>query len=219
MAKVAIINCGSGNLRNVQKAFLHFTEDAEIYSDRTGIDEADILVLPGVGAFGDAMENLKRRDLVGPIREAVLDKKKPILGICLGMQLLADVGAENGPVDGLGLVAGTVEKLDVDGAANWAGRRLTLPHIGWNTVLPETGSRLFRDIPNESDFYFVHGYHFVPQSEDIVAARCDYGTEFCCAIETDNIFATQFHPEKSQRFGAKLVANFLAETNSLETAA
>lgn len=206
---IVIVDYGIGNLRSVQKAFERAGASAAISDSPSDIAAADALVLPGVGAFQDAMTEIHARGLVTVLRKEVAEKRKPLLGICLGMQLIARSSTEGGECDGLGLIPATVERLDIEARKNWAGRKITLPHIGWNAVHPESGSRLFADIPSESDFYFVHSFHVVCDRDSMAAATCDYGLEFTCAIEHENIFAAQFHPEKSQHHGTKLIENYI----------
>lgn len=199
---ITIIDYDAGNLRNVQKAFEHLGYPANITKSPENIVGADALVLPGVGAFHDGMDMLERLNLVDAIKRAVLDNKKPILGICLGMQLFADSGDEGGHRDGLGLLPMTIERL----RSNEMGIRL--PHIGWNNIRIETKSKLFDSLSANPDFYFVHSYHAVCLDEGMIKATCRYGQTFVAAVERENIFATQFHPEKSQRYGLKVLANF-----------
>ncbi|MDJ0949934.1 MAG: imidazole glycerol phosphate synthase subunit HisH [Alphaproteobacteria bacterium] len=210
MTNVVIVDYGVGNLRSVQKIFERAGEGATISRERSAIAAADAVVLPGVGAFRDAMDKLEGLDLVKVLRRTALDDRKPFLGICLGMQLLADRSREGGDFAGLGLVPGTAERLDVSGARDLWGRALTLPHIGWNAVTPRPAARLFEGIALGSDFYFAHSYHVVCRDAADVAAHCEYGTTFACALERGNIFGTQFHPEKSQRDGMATIRNFLA---------
>lgn len=206
---VAIIDYGVGNLRSVQKIFERIGSAATITGEAEDIHAADALVLPGVGAFRDAMARLSEHGMVQEIKRAVLDDKKPLLGICLGMQLLAQESEEGGAGEGLGLVPASVRKLQVAGKLNPLGRKLTLPHIGWNEVRPKPESILFRGISEGSDFYFLHSYRLVCDDSGMIAASCEYGETFPCAVERDNIFAAQFHPEKSQKPGQRLIRNFL----------
>ncbi len=208
MTRVVIVDCGIGNLRSVQKAFERLGAAAPISDDAAAVAAADAVVLPGVGAFGDAMAKLDAKALTPALREHALAKRKPILGICLGMQLMARESTEGGRHQGLGLVAGSVREIDVGGKRDWAGRKLTLPHIGWNAVAARPGATLFRGVPQGSDFYFVHGYHLAAEAPEIVAT-CEYGGPIACAIERGNIFAVQFHPEKSQEAGRLLLRNFV----------
>jgi glutamine amidotransferase len=158
--------------------------------------------LPGVGAFGDGMANLKKFGLVDILRKEVLEQKKPFLGICLGMQMLADIGMEGGNHNGLGWIAGISRKLEGDQVP------LRLPHVGWNDVSVSKNSILFGGVKRPI-FYFVHSYHIVPKDVSIISGYCRYGEKFAAAIEKDNIFGVQFHPEKSQDDGLKVLDNFL----------
>lgn len=209
MVAVTIIDCGIGNLRSVQKAFEKAGASPIISCRHEDIATARALVLPGVGAFGAAMQRLWELDLVELLRQEVLQSGKPILGICLGMQLLARSSEEGGTHDGLDLIPATVRRMDFTGTRDWAKRTLRLPHMGWNAVQPAQGSRLFNGIPAGSDFYFVHGYHVECDEPSMIAATCHYGANFVCGIEHRNIFAVQFHPEKSQKDGARLIGNYV----------
>jgi glutamine amidotransferase len=199
---VAVVDYGMGNLRSVAKALEAVGADVCVSSKPEDLRKADRIVLPGQGAFRDCMANLRASGLVDALSEEVRKKGKPFLGICLGLQLLADVSYENGTFEGLGWLSGRVERLTVNDAS------LKLPHIGWNDVA-------FRDTPLANGikknpiFYFDHSYHFVCQAPDLVVASCEYGGAFAAAIQKDNLFAVQFHPEKSQEVGLRLMKNFL----------
>ena len=197
---IAIIDYQMGNLRSVQKGFEHVGHAAMITDSADKIAAADKIVLPGVGAFGDAMAELRRRNLVGPIRSAVA-AGKPFLGICLGLQLLFDVGYEGGECQGLGIVPGKVVRLEVP-------RQLKVPHMGWNRGRFLRSGPHLADIADGSYFYFVHSYHCVPSDASVIAIETDYGGPICAAVWRDNVFATQFHPEKSQAEGLKILKNF-----------
>ncbi|MDP3935333.1 MAG: imidazole glycerol phosphate synthase subunit HisH [Candidatus Giovannonibacteria bacterium] len=199
---VVIIDYGMGNLFSVINALKFFNADAKISGRAEDIKSADKIILPGVGAFPDGMKNLKNLGLIGALEEAVLKNKKPFLGICLGMQLLASEGEESGLTKGLGWIAGRVRKFAVDET------KFRIPHIGWNDVVVGANGVLFEGIQNPV-FYFVHSYHLVPENPAVVAATCEYGEKFAAAVRKDNIFGTQFHPEKSQKSGLKLLENFL----------
>lgn len=201
--KFAIVDYRAGNLRNVQKAVERLGRTAEIAERGSDLRGADAIILPGVGAFGHGMENLAKAGFDDAIRKEVFDHGKPILGICLGMQLLGTVGYEGGEVPGLGMLPMSVPRFDT------AGTSARLPHNGWNSLDIVPGSILFGGVPQNADFYFVHSYHVACEEEAMVTARCDYIYPFAAAIESGNIFATQFHPEKSQRHGLKLLENFL----------
>lgn len=198
---VTIVDYGSGNLRSVQKAFEHLGAAATITDDPHVVAAAERLVLPGVGAFGDAMRELRRRDLVAPI-VAHVRADRPFFGICMGLQLLFDTGWEGGRHEGLGLLAGDVARFDL--AAGYK-----VPHMGWNTVTWRPGACPSGCADGEH-FYFVHSYHARPADESVVAAVADYGGPLCAAVARGRLFATQFHPEKSQTAGLRLLQAFLA---------
>ncbi len=200
MANICIIDYQMGNLRSVQKAFERVGQTAVITSDPDTLLQADKIVLPGVGAFGDAMRELNARDLVSPIRECIA-QGKPFLGICLGLQLLFDVGYEGGEHPGMGILPGRVVRFDVPG-------EFKVPHMGWNELDIHRVNPLLQSVPDKSHVYFVHSYHVVPDDERLVAATADYPDPFCAMVWSDNIMATQFHPEKSQSVGLKLLENF-----------
>ena len=207
---MCIIDCNLGNLRNVQKAFEKLGEQVIISSRQDDIEKADALILPGVGAFGDAMDTLRKMGLVDVIRKEVLEKKKPLLGICLGMQLLAIDGYEKGYHQGLGLLPMSVQQLQNE--QNMPGFRL--PHVGWNDITARADEVLFEGLPSGANFYFVHSFHVRCMDNSIIAATCRYGQEFAAAVHKDNIFATQFHPEKSQAYGFKVLLNFIKYVKS-----
>lgn len=194
-----ILDYGSGNLRSVQKAFEHVGVEALVGSDPRALASAAALVLPGVGAFGAAMEQLESKGLVDPLLERI-EAGVPFLGVCLGLQLLFEASEEDPGVSGLGLVRGDVRALPPT---------VKVPHIGWNQVEACTCSDLFEDIPYGTAFYFVHGYAVVPRSPGDVLAMTDYnGVAFVSAIEADNVAAVQFHPEKSSTLGLRFYRNF-----------
>jgi glutamine amidotransferase len=194
-----IVDYGSGNLRSVQKAFEHVDVNAVVGSDPRGIARAHGLVLPGVGAFGSAMQQLEEKGLVGPLLERV-GAGVPFLGVCLGLQLLFESSEEDRGVRGLGLVRGDVRALPPT---------VKVPHIGWNQVEACACSDLMDGIPDGSAFYFVHGYAVVPRSPGDVLAVTDYdGVTFVSAVEVDNVAAVQFHPEKSSTLGLRFYRNF-----------
>lgn len=201
--KVAIVDYQAGNLRNVQKAVEHLKRKAEIVRRGEELVGADAIILPGVGAFGHGMKNLGNAGFVEALRTEVLEKGKPLLGICLGMHLLGTRGFEDGERPGLALIPMSIPRFDFSKCS------IRLPHNGWNSIAINPESVLFEGVPQGADFYFVHSYHVVCEDETMVTARCDYGYPFAAAIEHGNIFATQFHPEKSQRYGLKLLDNFL----------
>jgi glutamine amidotransferase len=194
-----IVDYGSGNLRSVQKAFEHVGVEAVVGSDPRAMEAAAGLVLPGVGAFGAAMEQLESKGLVEPLLERI-EAGVPFLGVCLGLQLLFEASEEDPGVSGLGLIRGDVRTLPPT---------VKVPHIGWNQVEACTSSDLFSDIPDGSAFYFVHGYAVVPRSPGDVLTMTDYdGVTFVSAVEVDNMAAVQFHPEKSSTLGLRFYRNF-----------
>lgn len=197
---VVVVDYGMGNLRSVQKGLEKAGCRATVSSDPSEVESASGIVLPGVGAFRDCMANLTKAKLVDPVLGAI-EKKKPFLGICLGMQLLLAVSEEFGTHEGLGVVPGRVIRF----ARN---KDLKVPHMGWNRVRFSGSSPLFKEIPDASYFYFVHSYYADPDSSEVVSGWTDYGIRFCSSISTGNIFACQFHPEKSQRWGLKILENF-----------
>lgn len=205
---INIIDYEMGNLRSVEKAFESLGFDVRVSADPKDIETADKVVLPGVGAFRDCVNNLRDGGFVEPLL-AHVDSGKPMLGICVGMQMLFDESEEFGTYQGLGLIPGKVVRFP-SGMAE-GGERLKVPHMGWNNLLIQKQSPLFADVPNESFVYFVHSYYCQAQKQEDVAASCRYGdVEFCASLWRDNIMATQFHPEKSQDIGLKIFRNFAA---------
>jgi imidazole glycerol-phosphate synthase subunit HisH len=200
MTKIAIIDYQMGNLRSVQKGFEKVGRRATITSDLRELAAADKIVLPGVGAFGDAIAELRRRELVQPIRDAIA-AGKPFLGICLGLQLLFDVGYEGGEFEGLGVLRGKVVRFDL-------APPLKVPHMGWNRGAIKRRAPALEGIADGTFFYFVHSYYVVPEDKRVVAIETEYGHPFCAAVWRENLFATQFHPEKSQAEGLKILKNF-----------
>jgi len=197
-ARIAIVDYGMGNLRSVEKALEHVGATATISSEATTIEAADGVILPGVGAFPRAMERIRERGL-DEIVAGRRDAGVPILGICLGLQLLFDSTTELGGADGLGLLPGPVGDLEADG--------LKVPHIGWSPVRWESPSRLSEGIESETPFYFVHSFAPRPGAGELLGSA-EYGARFACAAERDNVFGVQFHPEKSSAAGLRLLANF-----------
>lgn len=198
---ITIIDYGMGNLRSVQKAFELFSPNIRISSSAKDILASEKVVLPGVGAFGKAMEELKKRNLIQGIKRVIKDKK-PFLGICLGLQLLFSESEEGGKIKGLGILEGTVKKFEDN-------KGLKIPHMGWNRIRATNGrATILKDVPNESYMYFVHSYYVEPVDRDVVLCETEYGNTFTSGIHKDNIYAFQFHPEKSQAVGLKIVKNF-----------
>ena len=197
---IAIIDYQMGNLRSVQKGFERVGHTAEITSDPARLAAADKIVLPGVGAFGDAMAELRARGLVEPIRECVA-AGKPFLGICLGLQLLFDVGYEGGEFAGLGILPGKVVRFALP-------REYKVPHMGWNQGRFVRPAPLLQGLRDGTYFYFVHSYYVVPDDPAVQAIETTYGVPFCAMVWRDIVFATQFHPEKSQADGLQLLRNF-----------
>lgn len=201
-ASVTIVDYQMGNLRSVQKALEHVGAQATISNDPDEIAAADRLILPGVGAFGDAMRELEARELIQPIIDFIA-QDKPFLGICLGLQLLFEEGEEGGTHRGLGVIPGRVVRFDLP-------TDYKVPHMGWNRVQTQKGSAgpLLDALPENPYFYFVHSYFVQPEDSSMCWLSSDYGGEFCAAIARRNLYATQFHPEKSQLHGLQLLKNF-----------
>ena len=204
MSTIGIIDYGMANLRSVQKAFETVGVNAQIISTPDEIGRVDRVVLPGVGAFADAVRTLREKELAGPIL-AHIEKGKPFLGICLGLQMLFDVGYEDGEHVGLGVIKGKCVRFDVDDTM-----ALKVPHMGWNQLDVQRPAPIFRDLPSGANAYFVHSYHVVPEDVSVVATTTEYGRPFVSSIWRDNVMATQFHPEKSQKVGLGILANFAA---------
>ena len=202
-SKVVIVNYGMGNLNSVKKAVDKLKINAIISSEPKDIDESDKIILPGVGHFSKAMSNLKELGLLEPLNEAVLMKKKPILGICLGMQLLARQ-SEEGDSEGLSWVDAEVVKFKVSNRLKYK-----IPHMGWNQVAIRKNSRLMKNIAENSEFYFVHSYHVKIANAADSLNETEFDYVFTSAIEKDNIFGVQYHPEKSHDAGAQLLKNFV----------
>ena len=205
---ISIINYNAGNLRNVQKMFDLYECKTVITSLSDDIEKSTALILPGVGHFQDGMNNLENLGLVQTIRKVVQKNKIPILGICLGMQLFARAGFEGEERAGLNLLDMHCKHLNVN------DNSLRLPHIGWNSIKVESSSRLLKNIPNNSDFYFVHNYAIQAMDKSIISSTAYYGNDFVASIEYNNIYGTQFHPEKSQKYGKIVIKNFIDIINS-----
>jgi len=197
--KIVIVHYGSGNLRSVQKGFEKIGAVAEISDCPFVIADATHLVVPGVGAFSECMKNLERLNLIKPIQQSIRTGK-PYLGICIGLQILFTEGEEFGPCPGLDMIAGKVIRFKQGS--------LKVPHMGWNQILIQKETPMLDQIPNQSYFYFVHSYYGVPDPSHDVATTTEYGVTFPSAIARDNLFACQFHPEKSQALGLQLLENF-----------
>ena len=195
---ITLIDYGVGNIRSVQKAFELSGQSVMITSDPSEVEKADRLVLPGVAAFGDAMKNLRERNLVDPILKFV-STGRPFIGICVGLQLLFSESEEKGTHQGLGLIPGKVLKFSSD---------LKVPQIGWNQVRFKKDIALFKGVPDNAHFYFVHSYYALPDYPEDIAGETEYGITYASIVSRDNVFGAQFHPEKSQKAGLKLIDNF-----------
>lgn len=198
---IKIIDYGMGNIQSVKNAFELLNNKVEIISNPSNIKNADGIILPGVGAFGNAINNLKERKFIEPLKDAVINQKVPILGICLGMQLLADKSEEKGNHEGLSFISGEICKIpDKEG--------YKLPHIGWNDLTIKKKEPLFKNIVDKGSFYFVHSYRFECDYKFVVATT-NYGHNINAAVQNENVFGVQFHPERSQRKGLRLINNFV----------
>lgn len=198
---VAIIDYDAGNIKSVEKAVEYLKRDVVITRDRETILNADHVILPGVGAFGDAMGKLRNYGLESVIKE-VVDKNIPFLGICLGLQLLFEKSEESPGVEGLGILKGEIKRIpDAPGTK--------IPQIGWNSLELHNNGRLFKDITENTYVYFVHSYYLAAEDESIVTATTEYNTHIHASVEHNNVFACQFHPEKSSEYGLKMLENFL----------
>lgn len=203
MAKhIIIVDYGMGNLTSVSNALKFLGYISEITNDKARILAADAVILPGVGAFAQAMENLNRLKLIPILNKLVKEQETPFLGICLGMQLIAESSTEMGFHEGLGWIRARVEEISTM-------ENLPVPHVGWNNVHVSNYSPLFDNLPTESHYYFDHSFHMICTAQKDVVAVCRYGMDLVAAVRHGNIFATQFHPEKSQVMGLKLLRNFL----------
>tara|TARA_Y100000768_G_scaffold309005_1_gene243256 strand:- start:144 stop:770 length:627 start_codon:yes stop_codon:yes gene_type:complete len=204
---VTIVDYNSGNISSVINSFKEVAKNkvhVEVTSELDKIKSSDKLVLPGQGSFKsciDALNNIS--GLVETLNDIVLINKKPLLGICVGLQMFADVGYEEIETKGLGWISGKVSKID-----NQNGK-YKLPHIGWNQINIQKDSKIFKDIDNNSHMYFVHSYELVPNDKGVVSSTTDYSTDIVCSVEKENIFGTQFHPEKSDKIGLKIIDNFI----------
>jgi len=197
---IAIIDYGMGNLRSVQKGFEKIGHQAVVTNDANLVRSASKVVLPGVGAFEDAIAELRRRDLVSTVLEAI-DSGRPFLGICLGLQLLFEVSYENGEHRGLGVLKGRVERFDLPD-------EYAVPHMGWNQLQIRRPAPVLNGLADGTHVYFVHSYYVVPDDPGVIATETEYGGPFCSMIWRENVYATQFHPEKSQAQGLRILKNF-----------
>ena len=204
---VTIVDYKSGNISSVINSFKEVAKDKvniKVTSDINKIKSSDKVVLPGQGSFKSCIDGLNSIDgLIDTLGEFALNNKKPLLGICVGLQMFADVGYEEVETKGLGWISGKVSKID-----NQNGK-YKLPHIGWNQINIAKDSKIFKGIDNNSHMYFVHSYEFIPDDKSVTAATTDYSSNIVCAIEKENIFGTQFHPEKSDKIGLKIINNFI----------
>ena len=204
---VTIVDYNSGNISSVINSFKEVAKDKvniEVTSDLNKIKSSDKVVLPGQGSFKSCVDALSCiNGSIDTLHEFAINNKKPILGICVGLQMFADVGYEEIETKGLGWISGKVSKID-----NQNGK-YKLPHIGWNQINILKDSKIFKDIENNSHMYFVHSYEFVPNDKSVVSATTNYSSDIVCSVEQENIFGTQFHPEKSDKIGLKIIENFI----------
>ena len=204
---VTIVDYKSGNISSVINSFKEVAKDKvtiEVTSDLNKIKSSDKVVLPGQGSFKSCVDALNKiNGLTEVLHEFAINNKKPLLGICVGLQMFADIGYEETETKGLGWISGKVSKID-----NQNGK-YKLPHIGWNQINIVKESKILKDIENNSHMYFVHSYEFIPNDKNIISATIDYSSNIVCAVEKDNIFGTQFHPEKSDKIGLKIINNFI----------
>jgi glutamine amidotransferase len=199
--KVCILDYGSGNTKSVYNLIESLLPEVSISNSISAIEDATHIVLPGVGAFGTSMEKIRQSIPMDSLMDSLFVKKKPFLGICVGMQVMASVGFEFEENNGLEWIDGEIVKLNSNG--------FPLPHVGWNSISIKKESRIFQGIEDKSDFYFVHSYAFKPVNKDLIISTTQYGEEFCSAIEYNNLFGVQFHPEKSHYAGKRLIENFI----------
>ena len=205
---VTIVDYNSGNISSVINSFTEVakgTVNLEVTSDLNKIKSSDKVVLPGQGSFKSCIDALNSiNGLTDTLNEFVINKKKPLFGICVGLQMFADVGYEETETKGLGWISGKVSKID-----NKNGK-YKLPHIGWNQINIVKDSKIFKNIENNSHMYFVHSYEFIPEDKNVISATTDYSSNIVCSVEKENIFGTQFHPEKSDKLGLKIIKNFIS---------
>jgi glutamine amidotransferase len=204
---VTIVDYKSGNISSVINSFKEVAKNKaniEVTSDLDKIQSSDKVVLPGQGSFKNCIDALNEiNGLTDALNEFVINKKKPVLGICVGLQMFADIGYEETKTNGLGWISGNVSKIN-----NQKGK-YKLPHIGWNQIEIVKDSKIFKDIENKSHMYFVHSYEFIPKDKNVISATTEYSSNIVCSVEKENIFGTQFHPEKSDKLGLKIIDNFL----------
>jgi len=204
---VTIVDYQSGNISSVINSFTEVAKgkvNLEVTSDIKKVKSSDKIVLPGQGSFKSCVDSLNSIDgLVDTLKDFAITKKKPLLGICVGLQMFANVGYEEAETKGLGWIPGKVSKID-----NQNGK-FKLPHIGWNEIEIQKESKIFKDIKNKSHMYFVHSYEFIPEDKSVISSTTDYSSKIVCSVERDNLFGTQFHPEKSDKIGLKIIDNFL----------
>ena len=204
---VTIVDYNSGNISSVINSFKEVAKDKiniEVSSDLEKIKSSDKVVLPGQGSFKSCVDALNSiKGLVDTLSEFALDKKKPLLGICVGLQMFADVGHEETETKGLGWISGKVSKIDNQ------NDKFKLPHIGWNEIEIVKESKIFKNIDNKSHMYFVHSYEFIPSDKKVISSTTDYASNIVCSVEKENIFGTQFHPEKSDKIGLRIIENFI----------
>ena len=204
---VTIVDYNSGNISSVINSFTEVakgTVNLEVTSDLNKIKSSDKVVLPGQGSFKSCIDALNSiNGLTDTLDEFVINKKKPLFGICVGLQMFADVGYEETETKGLGWITGKVSKID-----NKNGK-YKLPHIGWNQINIVKDSKIFKDVENNSHMYFVHSYELIPEDKNVISATTDYSSNIVCSVEKENIFGTQFHPEKSDKIGLKIIDNFI----------
>ncbi len=204
---ITIVDYNSGNISSVINSFKEVAKDKvkiKVTSDLNNIKSSDKVVLPGQGSFKSCVDALKKiNGLVDTLNEFAINSKKPLIGICVGFQMFADIGFEETETKGLGWIPGKVSKID-----NQNGK-YKLPHIGWNQINIVKESKIFKGIENNSHMYFVHSYEFVPDDKNVILATTDYSTNIICSVEKENIFGTQFHPEKSDKIGLKIIDNFI----------
>ena len=204
---VAIVDYNSGNISSVINSFKEVAQNKvniEVTSDLNKIKSADKIVLPGQGSFKSCVDALNNIDgLVDSLNDFAINNKKPLFGICVGLQMFADIGYEETETKGLGWISGKVSKIDNQ------NRKYKLPHIGWNQINIIKESKILKNIENNSHMYFVHSYEFIPNDKNVISATTDYSTNIVCSVEKENLFGTQFHPEKSNKMGLQIINNFI----------